>query len=49
MRRVDAADAVLDARLADDLGDLVGDVRDMKTAPRSELPLLLEDLHAAGV
>ena len=45
MRRVDAADPVDHAGLADDLGDLVGDVRDVEPATRPEMPLLLVNLH----
>src|SRR3954453_4441583 len=42
--RVDAAYAVGDARLADDLRDLLGDVRDVKAAGGLEVTLRLEDL-----
>jgi hypothetical protein len=49
VRRVDEADPVLDARLAHDLGDVGGDVRDVQAAGRLELPLRLEDLHARRV
>ena len=45
MRRVDAADPVDHAGLADDLRDLVGDVRDVEPAARPEMPLLLVNLH----
>ena len=47
--RVDAADAVDDAGLADDLTHLVRDVRHMEASGRLEVPLGLEDLHRRRV
>jgi hypothetical protein len=45
MGRVDAADPVDDAGLADDLRDLGGDVGDVEAAAGLELTLRLEHLH----
>ena len=47
--RVDAADAVHDARFADDLRDFVGDVGDVQAPGGLEVPLRLEDLHRGRV
>jgi hypothetical protein len=49
VRRVDAADAVDDARLAHDLLHLFRDVGDVEAAGRLELSLRLEDLHGPEV
>ena len=45
VRRVDAADAVLDAALADRVAHLVGDVGHREPARRAQLHLTLERLH----